>query len=45
MIGPIVMNFLLVNVSGAKMLERSLIKKPGYAEYMQRTNRFVPRLF
>jgi steroid 5-alpha reductase family enzyme len=44
-IGPIVMNFLLVNVSGAKMLERSLIKKPGYAEYMQRTNRFVPRLF
>ena len=42
---PILMNYLLVNVSGAKMLERSLIKKPGYAEYMQRTNRFVPRIF
>ena len=42
---PILMNYLLVNVSGAKMLERSLIKKPGYAEYMQHTNRFVPRIF
>jgi steroid 5-alpha reductase family enzyme len=27
------------------MLERRLIKKPGYAEYMARTNRFVPRVF
>jgi steroid 5-alpha reductase family enzyme len=44
-IGPILMNYLLVNVSGVKMLERNLIKKPGYAEYMQRTNRFVPRIF
>ncbi len=44
-IGPIVMNYLLVNVSGVAMLERSLIKKPGYEEYMQRTNRFVPKIF
>ena len=42
---PIIMTYLLMNVSGAKMLERRLIKKPGYAEYMARTNRFVPRLF
>jgi steroid 5-alpha reductase family enzyme len=27
------------------MLERHLIKKPGYEEYMARTNRFVPRIF
>lgn len=42
---PIMMNFLLVKVSGAEMLERYLLKKPGYAEYMERTNRFIPRLF
>ena len=42
---PIIMNYLLVNVSGAAMLERSLIKKPGYEEYMKRTNRFVPKLW
>ena len=43
--GPIIMNFLLVKVSGAEMLERRLKHKPGYAEYMERTNRFVPKLF
>ena len=42
---PVLMNFLLVRVSGAAMLERRLIKKPGYKEYMQRTNRFVPKIF
>ena len=42
---PIIMSYLLMNVSGAKMLERRLIKKPGYADYMARTNRFVPRIF
>ena len=42
---PIIMNYLLVNVSGAAMLERSLKKKPGYAEYMERTNRFIPKVF
>ncbi len=42
---PIIMNYLLVKVSGADMLERRLKKKPDYNEYMQRTNRFVPKLF
>lgn len=42
---PILMNYLLVNVSGAEMLERRLKKKPGYTEYMQRTNRFVPKVW
>jgi steroid 5-alpha reductase family enzyme len=42
---PIIMNYLLVNVSGAEMLERRLKKKPGYEEYMTRTNRFVPKLW
>ena len=42
---PIIMNYLLVNISGAAMLERSLKKKPGYEEYMARTNRFIPKLW
>ena len=42
---PALMNFLLVKISGAAMLERRLIKKPAYADYMQKTNRFIPRLF
>jgi steroid 5-alpha reductase family enzyme len=42
---PALMNFLIVKISGAAMLERSLIKKPSYEEYMARTNRFVPRVF
>jgi steroid 5-alpha reductase family enzyme len=40
---PILMTFLLVRVSGAAMLERSLRQtKPGYAEYARRTSAFVP---
>ena len=42
---PIIMNYLLVNVSGAEMLERRLKHKPGYAEYMERTNRFIPKIW
>ena len=42
---PIIMNYLLVNVSGAEMLERRLKKKPGYEDYMARTNRFVPKIW
>jgi steroid 5-alpha reductase family enzyme len=43
-IGPALMTFLLVRVSGVPMLERSLVKrKPGYAAYVARTSAFVPR--
>jgi len=42
---PIIMNYLLVNVSGAEMLERRLKHKPGYEDYMARTNRFVPKIW
>lgn len=42
---PITMNYLLVNISGAAMLERRLKHKPGYKEYMERTNRFLPKIF
>jgi len=40
---PILMTYLLVNVSGVAMLETALSKhKPGYAEYMRRTSAFIP---
>ncbi len=42
-IGPMVMSFLLLRVSGVTLLEKSLAKqKPGYAEYTARTNAFFP---
>ncbi len=44
LIGPIVMNFLLVKVSGAAMLDRAMLKrKPGYEDYVARTSGFIPR--
>lgn len=44
LIGSTVMTILLVRVSGAALLERSLRKrKPGYEEYVARTSSFVPR--
>jgi steroid 5-alpha reductase family enzyme len=42
-IGPAVMTFLLVRVSGKAMLERDIgERRPGYAEYIERTSGFVP---
>ena len=42
-LGAIVMTVLLVRVSGAALLDRLLAKrKPGYAEYMDRTSGFIP---
>ncbi len=43
-VGPMLMTFLLVRVSGVALLEKSLQKrKPAYADYMARTSAFVPR--
>jgi len=40
---PILMTFLLLRVSGVKMLEVALEKsKPGYEEYIKKTNAFFP---
>lgn len=42
-VSPIVMTTLLLRVSGVALLERSLAKtKPGYADYVARTNAFLP---
>jgi steroid 5-alpha reductase family enzyme len=42
-IGPIVMSTLLIRVSGKGLLEKSIGKRrPGYAEYVERTSGFFP---
>ena len=42
-VGPALMTFLLMRVSGAALLERTLMKtKPRYREYVERTSAFVP---
>ena len=44
LVGAVVMNVLLLKVSGVPMLERSLTKRrAGYAEYVRRTSGFIPR--
>lgn len=42
-VGPLFMTFLLVRVSGVKMLEPKLNKtRPGYAQYVATTSSFIP---
>lgn len=42
-LGPLVMSFLLIRVSGVALLERSLQhSKEGYADYIARTSAFFP---
>ncbi|CAG0953230.1 hypothetical protein MYXO_00326 [Myxococcaceae bacterium] len=43
-IGPVLMTFLLMRVSGVALLERTLVRtKPQYADYVARTSAFFPR--
>ena len=39
---PIIMTYLLTQVSGVKLLEETMMKKPGYPEYAARVNGFFP---
>ena len=42
-IGPVVMSLLLIQVSGKGLLEKSIgSRRPGYAEYVERTSGFIP---
>ena len=44
LVGALVMDVLLVRVSGVPMLERTMAKRrPGYPEYVRRTSGFFPR--
>lgn len=40
---PLIMTFLLVRVSGAALLEKSMSKKPGWDAYAEKTPMFIPR--
>mgnify|MGYP001821060356 CR=1 FL=1 len=43
-VGPLVMSFLLIRVSGVAMLEKTITsRRPGYPEYIRRTGAFFPR--
>jgi steroid 5-alpha reductase family enzyme len=42
-IGPLLMSFLLMRVSGVTLLERDIAeRRPQYADYIRRTNAFFP---
>ncbi|CAB4700932.1 MAG: DUF1295 domain-containing protein [Actinobacteria bacterium] len=41
-LSPIAMTFFLVNATGAKLLERTMMQRPGYPEYAARTSMFFP---
>ncbi|MBP1160454.1 DUF1295 domain-containing protein [Rhodococcus sp. PvR099] len=40
---PVLMTYFLVYATGARLLEKSMSQRPGYAEYQARTGFFVPR--
>ena len=42
LLAPVTMTVFLVQVSGAKLLERTMMQRPGYPEYAARTSMFVP---
>ncbi len=43
LVGPALMTFLLVRVSGVSLLERDIAeRRPGYAAYIRRTSAFLP---
>jgi steroid 5-alpha reductase family enzyme len=41
-VSPVLMTFLLAFGTGKRLLEESMAKRPGYAEYMRRTSGFIP---
>jgi steroid 5-alpha reductase family enzyme len=42
-LAPVAMTIWLVWITGARLLERTMMKRPGYPEYAARTSMFVPR--
>ena len=43
LLSTILMSLLLLKVSGVALLEKSITeRRPGYAEYIRRTNAFFP---
>ncbi len=42
LVAPIAMTYFLAFATGARLLERSMMRRPGYAAYAARTSMFVP---
>ncbi len=43
LIGPLIMSWLLLKISGVALLEKDIAeRRPAYAEYIRRTNAFFP---
>lgn len=42
LLAPAAMTYFLVWATGARLLERTMMKRPGYPEYAARTSMFVP---
>ena len=43
LVGPALLTYTLVKISGVAMLDRELVtRRPGYAEYVRRTPAFFP---
>ncbi|TYL55108.1 DUF1295 domain-containing protein [Nocardioides sp. BGMRC 2183] len=41
-LAPVAMTYFLVGATGAKLLERTMMQRPGYPAYAARTSMFVP---
>ncbi len=41
-LSPVAMSYFLVYATGARLLEKSMMRRPGYPEYAARTSMFVP---
>ena len=41
-LAPVAMTYFLLFATGAKLLEQTMMKRPGYPEYAARTSMFVP---
>jgi steroid 5-alpha reductase family enzyme len=41
-LSPVAMTFFLVFATGARLLERTMMQRPGYPEYAARTSMFFP---
>ena len=42
-VGPLLITLLLLRVSGVTLLEKTIVdRRPGYADYIRRTNAFIP---
>ncbi|WP_018334547.1 DUF1295 domain-containing protein [Actinomycetospora chiangmaiensis] len=41
-VGPALMSYLLIGVTGKELTEKGMSDRPGYAEYVERTSGFFP---